>query len=257
MKIHKFISRTYEIKNKKYIKITRNQLLILDALLNDGGYTKKYNDRYNNLRYSEHFGMLDFNNVGLEKIIISGITDRIDENDEEILLPADVPDAMDYEYFFHTHPPTPTPGGRINQGILYEFPSISDLYHFADHFNEGTTQGSIVVTPEGIYIIIARSNIKHIKYPNSDSIEEEMIAELRKIQYKAISSFDKKFDSEYFYKKIARNTKKYLNEYNKMIDKYWGKQIKILFKGRSKDKKTKKWLIDSFYLPVKVIEPLN
>lgn len=255
MKIHKFISRTYEIKKKKYIKITRNQLFILDALLNDGGHEKKYHDRYNNLRYSEHFGMLDFNTHGLEKIIISGETERMDEHDEEILLPSDVPDALDYEYIFHTHPPTPLPGSRINQGILYEFPSISDIYHFADLYNDGETQGSIVLAPEGIYIITARSNVKRIKYPKLQKVEEDMLKELRKIQEKAISSFDKNFNLEYFYKKIAKKTKKYLNEYNNLINKYWGKQIKILFKGRNKDKKTKKWLIDSFYLPVKVIEP--
>ena len=34
---------------KKYIKIKRNQLLILDTLLNDGGYQKKYIDKSNNV----------------------------------------------------------------------------------------------------------------------------------------------------------------------------------------------------------------
>ena len=30
---------------KKYIKIKRNQILLLDALLNDGGFDKKYLDK--------------------------------------------------------------------------------------------------------------------------------------------------------------------------------------------------------------------
>ena len=63
---------------------------------------------------------------------------------------------------FHTHPPTPFPGSRVVDGILYEFPSISDIYHFADHFNAGETQGSLIIAPEGMYIIRAQDNINKI-----------------------------------------------------------------------------------------------
>ena len=38
---------------KKYIKIKRNQLLILDTLLNDGGNEKKYIDKSNNVYQAE------------------------------------------------------------------------------------------------------------------------------------------------------------------------------------------------------------
>ena len=44
-------------------------------------------------------------------------------------------DASFYQYLFHTHPPTPKPGGRAGEGIVYEFPSIGDILHFIDHFN--------------------------------------------------------------------------------------------------------------------------
>ena len=100
-----------------------------------------------------NISLLDFNNSGLEKIIISGNTSRVDANDDVIFLPKNMIDAFDYEYIFHTHPPTPKQGARANVGILYEFPSISDLFHFMDHYNEGKTQGSIVIAPEGMYII--------------------------------------------------------------------------------------------------------
>ena len=71
-------------------------------------------------------------------------------------------DAVDFEYMFHTHPATPYPGARINEGILYEFPSVSDLFHLIDHHNDGITQGSMIITPEGMYIIKCIDNTKKI-----------------------------------------------------------------------------------------------
>ena len=106
------------IKNdKQMLKLDRNQILIMDALMTHGG-KKMYKDCNDNTtyRYSEHFGLLDFNNTGLEKIIISANTDKIDAVDDDIYLPRNMTEALDYEYMFHTHPPTPKPGGRVNCG---------------------------------------------------------------------------------------------------------------------------------------------
>ena len=152
------ISRIKGVKvtksGKKYLKLERNQILIMDALMKHGGY-KIYKDKRKNdvFRYSEHAGLLDFNNHGLEKIIVSGNTTRVDAGDNDIYLPKDLADIYDYEYIFHTHPPTPKPGGRVELGIMYEFPSIGDLFHFKGVYNEGNTQGSIVIAPEGMYVI--------------------------------------------------------------------------------------------------------
>ena len=97
----------------------------MDALLQHGSYIKRYNDNNKDFRYSEHMGLLDFNNDGLDKIIVSGKTIRVDEHDNEIYQPDNVVEALDYEYFFHTHPATPRPGGRVDEGILFEFPSTN------------------------------------------------------------------------------------------------------------------------------------
>ena len=72
----------------KYLKLDRNQILIMDALMKHGGYTRKYIDKKNRniYRFSEHAGILDFNKLGLEKLIISGKTSRIDKGDEDIYL---------------------------------------------------------------------------------------------------------------------------------------------------------------------------
>ncbi len=237
---------------KKYIKIKRNQLLILDTLLNDGGISKKYIDKSNNIRYSEHSGNLGVNQSTIDRIIVSARTIREDKDDKDILLPHDLSDTYSYKYFFHTHPPTPRPGGRAINGILYEFPSISDIFHFIDHYNMGNTMGSIVVTPEGYYIIYPSNfTIKRINY--DIDIEEEIFNKMNEenniIQKKAIEKYSSDFTEEYFYKTIATD-KTYLDLFNKIINKYLNNQIKIIIKHRTKDTLTNKWILKNLYLPI-------
>jgi hypothetical protein len=247
--VAKFVINT---NNKKYIKIKRNQLLVLDALLTDGGYNKKYLDRSKNVRYSEHSGYLGLNESTIDRIIVSAKTNREDKDDNEILLPNNLSDTYEFKYFFHTHPPTPNPGSRANIGILYEFPSISDIFHFIDHYNMGKTIGSIIIAPEGYYIIYPKNFLlKKIKYDLEiedkifNSIEKENII----IQEKAILKYGTNFTDEYFYNIIAQNNK-YLKMFNLIINKYLNNQLKIIIKHRSKDNLTNKWIIKQLYLPI-------
>jgi hypothetical protein len=237
---------------QNYIKIKRNQLLILESLMNDGGFNKKYKDRSNKLRYSEHSGNLGLTNSSIDRIIVSTKTDRQDKEDIDILLPHDLVDSYEYKYLFHTHPPTPKPGGRAIDGILYEFPSISDIFHFIDHYNMGNTLGSIVVTAEGYYIIYPKKfSIKKIRYDTEieDKIMENMESESSIIQELALKEYGNNFTEDIFYNKIAKN-KKYLKMFNKMINKYLNNQIKIKIKNKDKDKLTNEWLINNLYLPI-------
>jgi hypothetical protein len=242
---------TYIMDNLKYMKLDRNQLMILDALMRHGGYNKKYIDPKNKkiYRYSEHAGLLDFNSSGLEKIIISGRTTRVDKDDNEIYMPSNLHDALDYEYIFHTHPPTPKPGGRVDDGVLYEFPSISDIFHFISHFNRGETQGSIVITPEGMY------NIRAIK-PDMDEIninENQLFSRLRRtmknVQDNAIKKYGTSFDTSYFYSVIAQD-KSYIDTVNQVLSNY---HLYIDFFPREKDDRGK-WILNTVYLPIYVIE---
>jgi hypothetical protein len=237
---------------KKYIKIKRNQLLLLDALLYDGGYNKKYIDRSNNTRYSEHSGHLGLNESSIDRIIVSAKTTREDADDKEILLPHNLSDTYEYEYFFHTHPPTPYPGSRAKDGIVYEFPSISDIFHFIDHYNSGRTIGSIVVAPEGYYIIYPKSfSLKKIKYDMEieDEIFKKMEEENNTIQEKALLKYGDNFEQEYYYSTISQD-EEFLKMFNSMVNKYLDNQIKIIMKHRSKDKLTGKWILKNLYLPV-------
>jgi hypothetical protein len=230
--------------DKEYVMINRNQMLILDALMIHGGYIKRYLDVKENIgRYSEHAGFLDFEGDTLEKIIVSGKTTRIDEGDDTIYQPTAMEDMYDYEYIFHTHPPTPYPGGRVSDGILYEFPSIGDIYHFIDHHNDGNVIGSLVVTAEGLY------NIRKASSGKSDiSIDEEALFEtyqkiFRKVQKNAITMYGTTFSPREFYSKIAQDTS-FIDKLNTSLVQF---DIQIDYYPRKKDV-FNRWIIDTVFL---------
>jgi hypothetical protein len=249
---------SYMQDNIKYLKVHRNQILILDALMIHGGYNKKYFDNLSNkqkkemFRFSEHAGLLDFDDLGLDKIIVSAKTSRVDKGDEEIYLPKNMKEAFDFEYMFHTHPPTPKPGARADGGILYDFPSINDMLHFIDHYNLGETQGSIVIAPEGLYNVRKFSN-------NKDKInlddEDKMITILtrihNKVQYDAIKKYGVKFTLDKYYNEIVQDFTA-IDEYNKILHEY---DLHIDYFPRIKDSMGN-WFIDTIYLPVMVNEKI-
>jgi hypothetical protein len=234
-------------KNITYLKLEKNQIMVLDALMKHGGYTKRYYDKENNnlSRYSEHAGLLENKNNRVHDIIVSGNTIRVDKGDEEIFLPGNIPKAFEYNYIFHTHPPTPKPGGRVNDGILYEFPSLGDIFHFIDHYNIGSTIGSLIMTSEGMY------NIRKLMF-DSDKIkidENKMYKEIRteiwKMNKKAIDNYGTQFTSYKFYSKIAQNHE-YIDSINDKLNKY---MLHIDFYSRVQDYKGR-WIVDTLYLPL-------
>jgi hypothetical protein len=235
-----------QIKHKrKYLKITKNQLMIMDALMKHGSSNKKYNDNDNKYKYSEHAGLIDFNDKGVESIIISGKTSRIDKNDDEIYLPENMLKTYEYEYIFHTHPATPYPGSRTKDGILFEFPSVNDILHFIEHYNNGKTQGSIVITPEGIYLI--RKNIfdeKQITINNINKIYNKIHSYMDKLQENAIHKYGK-INTYIYYSKIAQDTY-YINKLNTLLNKY---DIHIDYKPRIRNSKGV-WILDTIFVPI-------
>ncbi len=241
-----------KVENKRFIKLTRNQLMIMDALMKDGSGQKRYYDSKGKLRYSEHSGLLDFGPSRLEKIIVNSKTNISDDQDYEILLPQNMMETFDFEFLFHTHPATPKPGGRVKEGLLYEFPSISDIFHFVDHYNQGVTQGSIVIAPEGFYMIRAYKTKldEKILFYDEEKVYKTMLEKMFEIQDKAIEKYGKRFSTETFYKKIAKD-KSFIKEFNKTLNKY---KLKIDYKPRIKDRK--RWILDDIFLPVSVIEPI-
>jgi hypothetical protein len=235
-------------KNKTYAMIDKKQLLILDALMIHGGYDKKYSiDDDDILRYSEHMGYLDFHETYLSKIIVSGKTEHIDDEDGDIFLPTDTDEIYAYEYIFHTHPPTPKAGGRAVDGILYEFPSISDIYHFIDCYNKGNIIGSLVVTSEGLYNI-RRYMDENNKNKKSINVDEDRLYRswnktFDRIQTQAIEKYGTSFTKKHFYSVIAQDTK-HIDSLNVLLNKY---EIHIDYYPRRKDKKNR-WILDTLFL---------
>lgn len=227
-----------------YVVVERNQLLILDALMIHGGYEKKYEDVVKNFhRYSEHAGFLDFESDKLSKIIVSGKTTRVDKGDDEIYLPMSMDDSFEYEYIFHTHPPTPKPGGRAELGILYELPSIGDIYHFIDHHNEGNIIGSLIITPEGLYNIRKTSNDSSNIDIDEDMLFKQYQKIFKKVQNESIYQYGTDFTPKTFYTEIIQDTQ-YINQINTVLNKF---MLQLDFYPRKLDLNNN-WIIDTVFL---------
>jgi hypothetical protein len=254
------IKRTTNLKgkivvknNKQFLKLDRNQILIMDALMEHGGKKQYIDDKNNSVfRYSEHAGLLDFDNNGLQKIIVYGNSNRIETNDNDIFFPGDMVDAYDYEYIFHTHPPTPKPGGRANIGIIYEFPSISDIFHFIEHYNQGNTQGSIVITPEGMYIIRKFNQNNKMININMDNLYKILKKTYKIIFDKSYKKYGEKFSAIKFYSVIAQDVG-FITMLNIELNKF---DLHIDYYPRIKDQ-SDKWIIDTIYIPVYVVEAVD
>ena len=228
----------------KHIKIDTNQLLILDALMNHGGYKQKYLDN-NTYKYSEHSGILDISNTHVDKIIVSADISRIDLDDDEIFLPNDMSNIKNYEYIFHTHPPTPRPGGRAETGVLYEFPSFSDILHFIENFNDSKIIGSLVVTPEGLYNIHTIFQNKNKIDINQNKLFKSYARVFDDIQDKAIKKYGTDFNKKTFYTVIAQDMT-YINILNTFLQHY---SLIIDYYPRVQNTNNK-WIIDTIYLPL-------
>jgi hypothetical protein len=154
-------------------------------------------------------------------------------------------EAFDHEYLFHTHPPTPKPGGRVVEGIIYEFPSLGDILHFIDHYNDGKVNGSIVIAPEGLYNIRKmKMNGEQIKV-NENQLFRDISKEYNTLQKKAIKKYGSKFTTYTFYSKISQD-REYIDAMNNLLNRY---DLHIDFYSRDKDNKGK-WIINTLYLPI-------
>ena len=240
--IHQKLNLTLKMVSEKknnYVMIEKKQLLILDAMLIHGGYNKKYIDDENkSARYSEHSGHLDFDAKYLSKIIVYSNANKVYD---DIYFPSSFNDDMyNHEYIFHTHPPTPKPGGRSIGNILYEYPSISDIFHFIEHHTEGKVIGSLVITSEGLYNIRSIGKLNNID-ENLLFAKYEHIFE--KVQTQALKKYGTDFSTYVFYSEIAQETQ-YIQKINNILNKF---NLQIDYYPRKKNINNK-WVIDTVFL---------
>lgn len=191
-----------------YVPLHYNKLLILDALMHQGSHPKYELLKHKKIKYiySEHSGVLTLKNKVIENIIVSAQTNRLDINDDNIYLPINSEIFLDHEYIFHTHPNTSKYGGRIKDGIIYEFPSANDIMNFVKYYQNGIALASIIISPEGIYVIrpisYQKINIDVQKFHDL----QKFIIELEK---KAIAMLDHRIenisDENRFHKYVSYN----------------------------------------------------
>lgn len=225
------------IQNFSYVHMHYNKLLIIDALLEQGS-CPRYQDQ-NTYIYSEHSGVISLEDNTIDSIIVSTKTDRTDSQPTKIFLPNNIPIFKDYTILFHTHPKTKTYGGRIKEGILYEFPSVSDLMNFVKYHNIGKVQLSLIAAPEGLYII------RPLFYESKIKVNMNMFYELKEyiLKLEAISLLDYQdildelIDADIFNKFVSTNYK-YINLYNDAI-----KENNLFIEYYPREKKNNEWCL--------------
>lgn len=202
------------LSNVKYIRLRYNQLLIIDALMENGSEAIYEHD--GRKLYSEHAGVINIKNDLVESVSVSTNTNRVDDNDGNIFLPQSEKTNYEFEYMFHTHPNTNTNGERMKSGILYEFPSSNDIFYFVQCHNNGRSQGSIVVAPEGTYVVRPVKYAKKIKLgvTNAD-LNANIIKIERAAHAKNKHLIDKFIDPDTFHKHVSYNF-----DYIKMYNSY-------------------------------------
>lgn len=240
----KLRGKYYKSGRCAYIKVRANQLLIIDALMEHGGLMQKYKEKHETgYRFSEHMGELDIDLSGVNNIIVSGKTSRMVKEDTSIYLP-DAGVRYETKYIFHTHPPTPSAGGRVESGFLYEYPSASDIEHFVHNFNTTMLHGSIIMTPEGLYNIRKYAFDKNkIKLPKT--FRREYQNTVSRVQDIAILKYGEQFTSNIFYEEIAQDASG-IDTINTLMQQYG---LYIDYFPRQKNKQGQ-WIVGTIYLPI-------
>lgn len=200
----------------QYVALSKNKLSILDALLKEGSCPRYiyYDNQVDQFIYSEHAGSIAVKNGTIGDIVVSTTTHRVDTNKPPIFLPTNKP-TKKCHFVFHTHPNATTYGGRIKYGVIYEFPSVADLTHFTYYYDTRRIMGSIVIAPEGMYVIRL---IKHCQKASFETVHihplQQFILELEKVAINDLSA--KIVDEDSFHYWVSKNYT-YIQLYNRYI----------------------------------------
>lgn len=251
-----FIKYILKETKQKYIKITKNNLLLFKSLLDIGGYKKKFssigNKEYKN---AEILGYITFKKDNKTKedivkdFIISNYQEHYNDKDPDIYLPT-ITDEKYFiqKYIWHTHPPTPKPGGRAVNGIILELPSTEDIFVFIKIFlKKKKIKGSLVFAPEGIYNIgiIDENNTKILnEYKNNrDKLFNNIHKCLKKFHTDLYDKYESYFNLDTFYNVIAEDYE-FIENLNNCLKKF---NIYIKYYPIQKDINDE-WVYGTIYL---------
>lgn len=254
---NRFIQFILSLSNNKFFKVEINDLIFFDGLMNSGGRTKKFKyslisqqqdknkinqeTKKKDYIYSEYSGYLDIQcrkKCQIENIEVSNFR----RPEPDIYMVNFYSNKLsNRQYIFHTHPPTPNAGSRIQtERIVYEFPSFDDIDSFIGLKRDFRIEGEIIFAPEGLYVMISRDRKKEI--PNIKFKEKrEYMNILNEAYYKYL-----KIDNEHdFYTKPAQDYK-FIKDINKLLISY---NIKVLYFPRELSYDYK-WIYGKIYLPI-------
>lgn len=232
------------LNDSHYIPLHHNKLLVLDALMKQGS-KQQYLSEDQKEMFAEHSGVLTLNNNSIDSIIVNTGVERYDKSDNTILLPNNVQIFSEHKILFHTHPFISVIGGRIKEGIIFEFPSSNDIFNFAKYYQE-LAQASIIVAPEGLYVIRAIDNTKEIIInPNINDQLRKLIIALEKKAYQKYQSLFKDFSVDIFFEKIAYDFY-FINLYNQFI-----KKANVYIEYYPRIKKNNDWILRQIFLQIK------
>ena len=237
-----------KFKNIKYIHFPHNHLTIIDALFDKGSNPIYLSKQDNKLKfiYSEFSGAIniDHDRNKIAEILIA-TNKRISSSDKNIFLPKNNDKNYEYEFFFHTHPNTIYPANRINHGILYEFPSVNDLFNYTYFRKNGKMQASIVFAQEGIY------NIRPIDFENDSVIDNSAVTILtnflvilERLAIKKYSELENIINNVDVFNKYISNDRNFIDLYN-----YYIKQYNLFIEFYPRIKINNQWHMPAITLP--------
>ena len=238
-----------------YVVLHYNKLLILDALMKQGSHTRYLvkSDNMEKYIYSEHSGVITIENSLVKNIIVAADNNRIDVNDDNIYLPTNTDILAKHPILFHTHPVTQNGSidkksaniyaGRLSEGIIYEFPSANDVLNFVKYRRDGVAQASIVISPEGIYVI--RPIIYY--YPNkvTEIFHKHLHKFIIKLENMAVNQYgniSNISDPDIFHQNISLDLT-YIKMYNDFI-----KKSNLFIEFYSRQKKNNEWTLPEISL---------
>lgn len=231
----------YKSNNPQYTTfiVRTNQWNIIDGTLNQGSFTPKY-IKGKEMYYSEHAGYINVCKKRVSSITFEGNTNVVSSNDN-LFMPSESLTPPRKSYIFHTHPLTPTYGGRRNDGIIYECPSTFDIIQFMRYRIENHIIGSIVVGGEGVYIIRKKDPYKKFKAYDGHSFTKSF----RKAHDLFQDIHSHKLGKEGYLKYALDNEKTFVSPLNDVLVKF---NIIIDFYARTKINNV--WLLPDIKLRV-------
>ncbi|BCS83138.1 hypothetical protein QLL95_gp0985 [Cotonvirus japonicus] len=232
----------------KYISLSRNKLLIIDALMNQGSkqiysVPKTRTSQKKKYVYSEHSGVLTIKKNLIDNIIVSAQTSRLDMNDSNIYLPYNVDMLDKYEFLFHTHPNSSKYAGRLDDGVLYEFPSANDIFNFMKYHNNGIAQASLIATPEGMYVIRPIFWKKYVIDMEFYANLKDFIMKIEKLAIKRLTVDKNQLSNPDIFNEVVGQNMRYIGLYNEFV-----KSHNIFVEYYPRINKNNEWYLRKIYL---------